>query len=285
MARNDTLRGHRANNYAVASAQRYWQEGNPRDLHELIRFSEEAVAVSVQAASILGQSLGTVLHQLSIEVHSLNNLAARLDEHFQLTGSLDNLNRSIDIMERLAACVPWEDWQDSRAEWLVNPAASLQRPYEQDEGESQRDIDRSIDLSREAINIATLTLDITPNDHPSRAQPLQDARRRASPPPRPKESKALLVAMDNTAYCSLLVYATKEIETVEDLLRSNESDTIRLDGDTAREQNTLQHLKACQISHFAGHGVEHVSDAKGFLRRGEDGRFLAKSKLGNFDDA
>ncbi|KAM5343410.1 hypothetical protein ACJ41O_011947 [Fusarium nematophilum] len=147
------LRSYRANNYAVALAKRYWQKGEPDDLHESTRLGEEAVAASSQAAFILSNPIGTRLSSPGLEVHTLSTLAARLDERFQLTGSLDDLSRSIDIMKRLVAAVPWEGWQASRAEWLGNLAASLQRRYEQSEDESHSDIDQAVDLSREALSL------------------------------------------------------------------------------------------------------------------------------------
>ncbi|EEU34811.1 uncharacterized protein NECHADRAFT_593, partial [Fusarium vanettenii 77-13-4] len=85
----------------------------------------------------------------------LNTLAARLEERFQMAGSLGDLDRSIDIRERLIAAVPWEEWQAIRVEWLLNLAASLQRRYEQDEGDSRSDIDRAVELSEEAFRYAS----------------------------------------------------------------------------------------------------------------------------------
>ncbi|KAH8729930.1 CHAT domain-containing protein [Ilyonectria robusta] len=150
-AGDNMLRSYRANNYAVALAHRYWLTGQPGDLHESTRLSEDAVYASSQAESILRMSRGTILRDPGLEVHTLNTLAARLDERFQLTGSLHNLNRSIEIMELLVAAIPWEEWKPVRAEWLLNLAASLQRRYEQDESDSRRDLHRAVELSEEAL--------------------------------------------------------------------------------------------------------------------------------------
>ncbi|KAH7246762.1 CHAT domain-containing protein [Fusarium tricinctum] len=142
---------YRANNYAVALARRYWQQGKPEDLDKAIALSEKAVAASSQATFIMSKPRGTILQQPGLEVQALNTLAARLDEHFQLTGALESLNRSISIMESLLASVSGPNWKASRAEWLGNLAASLQRRYEQNDGDSTDDIDRAIDISRDLL--------------------------------------------------------------------------------------------------------------------------------------
>ncbi|RSL71736.1 hypothetical protein CEP53_001343 [Fusarium sp. AF-6] len=149
--RHEDRRTQRASNYAKALGHRYWLDGDPEDLHESIRLSEEAVDASPHARSILNRPMGTILHNPSIEIHALNTLAARLEERFQLAGSLSDLNRSIDIRERLIAAVPWEAWKDSWVEWILNLMASLQRRYEQAEGDSRNDIDRAVDLSETAL--------------------------------------------------------------------------------------------------------------------------------------
>ncbi|KAM6522011.1 hypothetical protein FALCPG4_011705 [Fusarium falciforme] len=152
---NDNRQTQRASNYAKALGHRYWEDGDPEDLHEAIELSDEAVSASPQARSILGKPRGTILLDPSVEIHALNTLAARLEERFQMAESLGDLDRSIDIRERLIAAVPWEEWQASRAEWLLNLAASLQRRYEQDEGDSRSDIDRAVELSEEALRYAS----------------------------------------------------------------------------------------------------------------------------------
>lgn len=146
---HDLLRP-RADRYAGALARRYREKGISDDLHESIRLCEQAVNASVQAVFILDKPKGTILENPSLEVHSLNTLAARLDERFQLSGSLSDLNRSIDIMERLIAAVPQEGWKDIRAEWLGNLAASMLRRYEKSEDGPISDLNRAVDLSREA---------------------------------------------------------------------------------------------------------------------------------------
>ncbi|KAJ4233187.1 hypothetical protein NW759_001968 [Fusarium solani] len=151
---NDNRQTQRASNYAKALGHRYWQDGDPEDLHESIRLSDEAVSASPQARSILDRPKGTILHNPSVEIHALNTLAARLEERFQMAGSLGDLDCSIDIRESLIAAVPWEEWQTSRVEWLLNLAASLQRRYEQDEDDSCSDIDRAVELSEEALRYA-----------------------------------------------------------------------------------------------------------------------------------
>ncbi|KAH7264439.1 CHAT domain-containing protein [Fusarium solani] len=151
---NDNRQTQRASNYAKALGHRYWQDGDPEDLHESIRLSDEAVSASPQARSILDRPKGTILHNPSVEIHALNTLAARLEERFQMAGSLGDLDCSIDIRESLIAAVPWEEWQASRVEWLLNLAASLQRRYEQDEDDSCSDIDRAVELSEEALRYA-----------------------------------------------------------------------------------------------------------------------------------
>ncbi|TXB99548.1 hypothetical protein FocTR4_00013589 [Fusarium oxysporum f. sp. cubense] len=153
VARDGNLLTHRENNYAKALGHRYWQQGIREDLDESIRLSEEAVAASPQAMFILSSPIGTIQQQPGLEVHALSTLAARLDELFQLTGSLESLNHSINIMERLVTAVHGPDWEDSRTEWLGNLAASIQRRYEQNEGDTSEDIDRAIQISREALQM------------------------------------------------------------------------------------------------------------------------------------
>ncbi len=150
-AGDDTLQRIRANSYAVALAHRYWRKGNPEDLHESIRLSEETMIAS-QAASILREPKGTILQDPGEEVHTVNTLAGRLDERSELTGSLNDLDRSIDIMERLVAAVAG-NWHKCRAEWLGYLASSLLRRYEQDERHCHSDLDRAVDLSREALEL------------------------------------------------------------------------------------------------------------------------------------
>ncbi|KAJ4316108.1 hypothetical protein N0V84_008037 [Fusarium piperis] len=152
---DDNRRTQRASNYAKALGHRYWEDGNPEDLHRSITLSEEAVDASPQARSILSRPRGTILHNPSFEIHALNTFAGSLEDRFQMAGSLSDLDLSIDIRERLIAAVPWEEWQDSRVEWLLNLAASLQRRYEQDEGDSRGDVDRAVNLSEEALRFAS----------------------------------------------------------------------------------------------------------------------------------
>ncbi|KAF5530424.1 tetratricopeptide-like helical [Fusarium mexicanum] len=153
VASDRRLLTYRANNYAKALGHRYWQQGNREDLDESIRLSEEAVAASSQAMSILSSPIGTVQQRPGLEVHALTTLAARLEELFQLTGSLESLDRSINIMESLVAAVHGPNWESSRTEWLGNLAASIQRRYEQNEGEGTEDIDRAIKISQEALQM------------------------------------------------------------------------------------------------------------------------------------
>ncbi|KAL2677174.1 hypothetical protein Neosp_010942 [[Neocosmospora] mangrovei] len=145
----------RASNYAKALGHRYEEDGNPEDLHMAIELSYEAVNASPQARSILDGPTDIILHNPKVEIHALNTLAARLEDHFQMAGSLKDLNDSIDIREKLIAAVPLERWQASRMEWLLNLAASLQRRYEQDEGKSRSDINRAVELSEEALRYAS----------------------------------------------------------------------------------------------------------------------------------
>ncbi|KAF4435984.1 TPR domain-containing protein [Fusarium austroafricanum] len=153
VARDGNLLTYRANNYAKALGHRYWQQGIREDLDESIRLSEEAVTASPQAMFILSSPIGTIQQQPGLEVHALSTLAARLDELFQLTGSLESLDRSINIMESLITAVHGPDWEASRTEWLGNLAASIQRRYEQNEGDSTEDIERAIQISREALQV------------------------------------------------------------------------------------------------------------------------------------
>lgn len=54
-------------------------------------------------------------------------------------------------MESLLDIVFRPSWKASQAEWLGNLAASLQRRYEQDEGDSTDDIDQAIDILRASL--------------------------------------------------------------------------------------------------------------------------------------
>ncbi|KAJ4129754.1 hypothetical protein NW768_006723 [Fusarium equiseti] len=139
----------RADNYSKALGHRYWHRGSSDDLFQAIELSEEAVAASPQATSILHN--GIVMQQPSSEVHTLNTLAARLGERFQLTESMDCLNRSIHVLERLLSAVHGPKWDADRSNWSSNLASLLQRRYEQIGGDSTADIDRSIDLSRQTL--------------------------------------------------------------------------------------------------------------------------------------
>jgi len=152
---NNTLRIYRGNNYAMALSLRYRIYAKQKDLQQWIQLSDDAVKASSQATSILNEPRGTILQDPGLEVHTLNTLAAGLYESFQLTGSLDDLSRSIDIMDRLIEAVPLiEDWQDSRVEWLGNLAAKLHRRYEQSEGDDPNDLDQSINRAQEALRLA-----------------------------------------------------------------------------------------------------------------------------------
>ncbi|KAL4724764.1 hypothetical protein ACLX1H_008210 [Fusarium chlamydosporum] len=145
------LLNRRANNYGKALGDRYWQRGARDDLDESIRLAEEAVTASPQALSILNNPRGITLQQPGLEVHTLNTLAARLDERFQLTGSLRCLKRSIYIMERLILAVDGPNWDDARLEWSGNLAASLQRLYEQSDKGDTGDMNRVVDIYRDIL--------------------------------------------------------------------------------------------------------------------------------------
>jgi CHAT domain-containing protein len=85
---------------------------------------------------------------------------------------------------------------------------------------------------------------------------LVKARRDALAPP----SKALLVSAANTPACRSLRHATDEIKEVGVLLASKDISSIPLQDAQAGKQKVLGHLAACQIFHYAGHGLEHPSD-------------------------
>lgn len=148
---NSYLEKNRAHNYALALAHLYQREGDPDDVYKSIMLSQEAVAASPQALSIMLEPKGVILQGPRQEVPTVNTLAARLDERFQLTGSLADLNYSIELMEKLIEAIPDDDWKDSRAEWQGNIAASLLRRYEQDDEEYRSDSDRAVDFARKSM--------------------------------------------------------------------------------------------------------------------------------------
>ncbi|KAK3374338.1 hypothetical protein B0T24DRAFT_679694 [Lasiosphaeria ovina] len=85
---------------------------------------------------------------------------------------------------------------------------------------------------------------------------LVKAQRDALAPP----SKALLISAANTPACRSLRHATDEIKEVGVLLASKDIGSIPLEDAHAGKQKVLGHLAACQIFHYAGHGLEHPSD-------------------------
>jgi CHAT domain-containing protein len=103
-------------------------------------------------------------------------------------------------------------------------------------------------------------IDLAVSSYSSSIKALVDGRRRVSSLPRPKESKALLVAIANAPNRSLLRGAVKEVQTVEALFASKDFDSVRLGDGRVDKQDVLRRLKTCRIFHFAGHGVENISD-------------------------
>ncbi|KAN0079702.1 CHAT domain containing protein [Elaphomyces granulatus] len=75
----------------------------------------------------------------------------------------------------------------------------------------------------------------------------------------PKESKALLVAMTETPQLPPLSHVFEETRTVERLLKAKSCSCIVLNKQP-RKESVFQHLEACQIFHFAGHGHEDIFD-------------------------
>lgn len=157
-----------AHNYARAVG---YLPRNHEHLNTMVRLLEEAVDAAPQARSILQAPLETRLQDEPGEhVNILNTLASALDDRFQVAGSLDDLNRSIEIMEKLLAAVPQDKCEGDRAHWLSNLSASLLRRFEQDpEGE-----DAHIDLIR-AADLAASALDRTSRHDPRRFMVLSGA--------------------------------------------------------------------------------------------------------------
>ena len=147
-------RGYRANHYAVALGHRYWADGDPKDLENAIILSGEAIACSETAQRILRGLPVVVSLESAHDVHILNTLAVRLTERFELSGSLSDLNRSIEITRRLIAAVPRIGWEDVHSEWLGNLSASLHRRYEQDESRSSDDLDQAVARAEEALTLS-----------------------------------------------------------------------------------------------------------------------------------
>ncbi|KAH7304137.1 CHAT domain-containing protein [Stachybotrys elegans] len=152
--KDDTLRSYRATNYGAALGQLYQESGECERLYKSASLNEEAVSASLLASSIINSPKGTVIQSLSPEVNIVNSLAASLVDLFALKGSLDHLNRSIDIMERLVTAVTDPEWSDVRAEWLGNLATSLHRRYELGEPIFRGDLDQAILWTRKALDIS-----------------------------------------------------------------------------------------------------------------------------------
>jgi len=142
----------RANNYANILAQRYSLEGDLDDLTKSIELAELAVAASPDAVRILREPEGTItLQKPHQNIEALNTLASSLCERSLTAGSLEDLNRSIEIMEKLVAAVPHGASSGHRPGWLSNLAASLCRRYEQSDDGGHDDLSRAIHLSLEAV--------------------------------------------------------------------------------------------------------------------------------------
>lgn len=69
--------------------------------------------------------------------------------------------------------------------------------------------------------------------------------------------QALLVAMDHTPGHDYLSFATKEIGTVKDIVRSLELSPIVPE---KTKKDVTNYLPDCKIFHFAGHGLVHTDD-------------------------
>lgn len=110
-------------------------------------------------------------------------------------------------------------------------------------------------------------LDRVVSSYTSSIKTLVYAQRRSTP--LSSTGRALLVAMERTHGFDRLPYATKEIQTVESLLRSSSLKTITPE---RRKEQISSHLRDCQIFHFAGHGHtnRHDPSRSGLIL--EDGR-------------
>ncbi len=81
-----------------------------------------------------------------------------LGTQFEQTGSIDDLNRAVDVASQAVDATPQD--HPNRARWLNNLGIRLGNRFERT---------GSIDDLNRAIDIASQAVDATPQDHPDRA--------------------------------------------------------------------------------------------------------------------
>ena len=91
----------------------------------------------------------------------LDSFGAMLSRRFERTGSIDDLNRAVDVTSMAVDATP-QDHPD-RAVILSNLGSHLSRRFERT---------GSIDDLNRAVDVASMAVDATPQDHPDRASML-----------------------------------------------------------------------------------------------------------------
>ncbi|KAE8447330.1 hypothetical protein EG329_010888 [Mollisiaceae sp. DMI_Dod_QoI] len=133
------------NKKAKALAENYQQTGNLENLNEAIRIMEHVVDMAGEY----------------IDPCVLSNLGDMLNIRFERTGSIEDLNRSIDASNMAADATPKD--HPEHAHRLVALGGNLGSRFERNG--SMDDIDR-------ALNVVDIAVNATSEDHPDRAHRL-----------------------------------------------------------------------------------------------------------------
>jgi tetratricopeptide (TPR) repeat protein len=136
-----------SNNLAANLSKRFNLLGNMADLNAAITISQWVVNAMPEAVEILSASEVTVSRgKYSEGVKRLNNLANRLSDRFDHTGSLNDLNLSIEIYEKVIAALPDHPSQPG---WLSNLSSALCTRYERTL--QVKDLTRGLELAEIAL--------------------------------------------------------------------------------------------------------------------------------------
>jgi CHAT domain-containing protein len=113
---------------------------------------------------------------------------------------------------------------------------------------------------RHSAAVIDSVMDRVVSSYSSSIKGLLEARKRPSKIPQPREDRALLVGMSITPGCSDLPFAIEEVRNIKRIFEDRGFRCRVLHNAKALKQNVLEHLKSCDIFHFAGHAMEDASD-------------------------
>ncbi|KAK8016718.1 hypothetical protein PG993_014907 [Apiospora rasikravindrae] len=139
---SDPRRAIRASNLSEMLRQKFEHTEKMSDFNKAVELMQDAAPATPAYVEVMGAPMGTVLSHSPDGCKVLNALSIRLCESYERTGSRKDLDRSIEILDKLLGVVRHDP---SRHIWLRNLSIALRIRY--DVSNSRSDIARGIKIS------------------------------------------------------------------------------------------------------------------------------------------